>query len=283
METLRPFGDVPRDLKVKVTRTFVAARSFIQGLMVSGDVVRKVSQVQLNHECVRAMMKMTYCPHCRGMASARPCANYCSNVMKGCLANQADLNTEWGHLADTMVQVAGRFEGPVGVDTVILSLPARIASAINTMMENMEAINSKSPPGAGDGVARLRLLAPVFQACGTPREGATSTAAQDEVTKGKRITAEDRAEPTWRLQQMWSRVVSALVSKCVSRGDASTGLPAGFRGFNVSRLIPDASPKEITAERREILLCTGGRPEPSLITADWEAKSKSRFDYLLMD
>lgn len=56
-------------------------------------------QVQLSQECMRAIMKMTYCPHCRGMASARPCANYCSNVMKGCLANQADLNTEWRHLA----------------------------------------------------------------------------------------------------------------------------------------------------------------------------------------
>ncbi|CAB1326065.1 unnamed protein product, partial [Coregonus sp. 'balchen'] len=40
-ETLRPFGDTPRDLKLKVTRTFVAARSFVQGLVVSGEVVRK--------------------------------------------------------------------------------------------------------------------------------------------------------------------------------------------------------------------------------------------------
>lgn len=48
---------------------------------------------------MRAIMKMTYCPHCRSMASAKPCANYCTNVMKGCLANQADLNTEWRHLA----------------------------------------------------------------------------------------------------------------------------------------------------------------------------------------
>uniref|UniRef100_A0A8C5CVG3 Glypican-1 n=1 Tax=Gadus morhua TaxID=8049 RepID=A0A8C5CVG3_GADMO len=143
METLRPFGDAPRELKLKVTRALVAARSFIQGLLVSGDVVRKVSQVQLSLECMRAMMRMTYCPHCRGMASARPCANYCSNVMKGCLANQADLNTEWRHLADTMVQVAGRFDGPTGVDVVILSLPNRIAEAISTMMENIEAVNSK--------------------------------------------------------------------------------------------------------------------------------------------
>lgn len=47
IETLRPFGDIPRELKTKVTRTFVAARSFVQGLVVSGEVVRKVSQVKL--------------------------------------------------------------------------------------------------------------------------------------------------------------------------------------------------------------------------------------------
>ncbi|KAJ8376810.1 hypothetical protein SKAU_G00073900 [Synaphobranchus kaupii] len=38
-ETLRPFGDVPRDLKLKATRGFIAARSFVQGLTVAGDVV----------------------------------------------------------------------------------------------------------------------------------------------------------------------------------------------------------------------------------------------------
>ena len=46
METLRPFGDIPRIMKMIVTRTFVAARSFVQGLVVSGEVVRKVSQVK---------------------------------------------------------------------------------------------------------------------------------------------------------------------------------------------------------------------------------------------
>jgi len=46
IETLRPFGDTPRAMKLMVTRTFVAARSFVQGLKVSGDVVRKVSQVK---------------------------------------------------------------------------------------------------------------------------------------------------------------------------------------------------------------------------------------------
>uniref|UniRef100_A0A7N6FER8 Glypican-1 n=1 Tax=Anabas testudineus TaxID=64144 RepID=A0A7N6FER8_ANATE len=143
IETLRPFGDTPRVMNMMVTHTFVAARSFVQGLMVSGEVVRKVSQVQLSQECMRSMMRMTYCPHCRGMASARPCANYCSNVMKGCLANQADLNTEWRHLAETMMGVADRFGGPTGVDSGVLSLPNRISEAMLTMINNIETINNK--------------------------------------------------------------------------------------------------------------------------------------------
>lgn len=61
-------------------------------------------------------MRMTYCPHCRGMPSARPCANYCSNVMKGCLANQADLNTEWRHLAGGVVHTHTR----IHIQTMLL-------------------------------------------------------------------------------------------------------------------------------------------------------------------
>ncbi|CAL8281759.1 unnamed protein product [Lota lota] len=235
METLRPFGDAPREFKLKVTRAFVAVRSFIQGLLVSGDVVRRVSQVQLSLECMRAIMRMTYCPHCRGMASARPCANYCSNVMKGCLANQADLNTEWRHLADTMAQVAGRLDGPAGVDLVILSLPNRIAEAISAMMENIETVNSK-----------------VFQACGSPREGATSTTAQEEVSKGGKIIVEDRVGPsTGKLEQMvsdvsrrlkdmqpyWVSLPSVLCSDRVATGAGAED--RCWNGMNRARYLPE--------------------------------------------
>lgn len=44
-EQLKPFGDVPRKLKLQVTRAFVAARTFAQGLAVARDVVSKVSAV----------------------------------------------------------------------------------------------------------------------------------------------------------------------------------------------------------------------------------------------
>ncbi|CAJ1072162.1 glypican-1b [Xyrichtys novacula] len=233
IETLRPFGDTPRTMKMMVTRTFVAARSFVQGLVVSGEVVRKVSQVQLSQECMRAMMKMTYCPHCRSMASARPCANYCSNVMKGCLANQADLNTEWRHLAETMMQVADRFDGPTGVESVVLSLPSRISEAMYTMMENIDTINSK-----------------LFQACGHPREGGTGRTGVDDSLKRGKVTVEDRlgsskmdklvSDVTIRLRDMQPYWVSLPSILCSDRVATGTGAEEKcWNGMSRARYLPE--------------------------------------------
>lgn len=237
IETLRPFGDTPREQKMKVTRTFVAARSFVQGLMTSGDVVRKVSQVQLSQECMRAMMRMTYCPHCRGMASARPCANYCSNVMKGCLANQADLNTEWRHLAETMMQVADHFDGPSGLDVVVLSLHSGISEAMFTMMENIDVINSK-----------------LFQACGSLGERGTSSTATgaDAVVKRGKVIVEDTmgsssnkldklvSDSTRRLREMqpyWVSLPSLLCSDRVATGAGAED--KCWNGMNRARYLPE--------------------------------------------
>ncbi|XP_058489657.1 glypican-1-like [Solea solea] len=235
MDTLRPFGDIPHVVKTLVMRTFVAARYFVQGLVVSGDVVRKVSQVQLSPECTRAMMKMTYCPHCRGMASARPCANYCSNVIKGCLANQADLNTEWRHLAETLIQVADRFYGPSGVDGVLLSLPLRISEAMQTMGDNIMSINSK-----------------LYQACGTLREEGTHSTGGGESLKRERVTVDDKldtfsskieklvSDVTMKLREMQSYWVSFPSLLCSDRVATGTGAEDKcWNGISRARYLPE--------------------------------------------
>ncbi|XP_012994675.1 glypican-1 isoform X2 [Esox lucius] len=232
-ETLRPFGDIPHDLKVKVTRTFVPARSFVQGLVVSGEVVRKVSQVPLSPECMRAIMKMTYCPHCRSLPSARPCASYCANVLKGCLANQADLNTEWRNLVDALMQVAVRFEGVSGVEVVVLSLPARILEAVTTMLDNIDTFNTK-----------------VFQACGNPREGGTSSTSLEELKKRKKVTLKDMtaearvekliSDVAWRLRDMQTYWVSLPSTLCSDR--VATGTQANdkcWNGMTRARYLPE--------------------------------------------
>ncbi|KAG9340974.1 hypothetical protein JZ751_020168 [Albula glossodonta] len=95
-EQLKPFGDVPRKLRLQLTRAFVAARTFTRGLAVSASP-----------GCVRAAMKMLYCPYCSGQVALKPCQNYCLNVLRGCLANQADLDSEWNNFLGAHLHPGG--------------------------------------------------------------------------------------------------------------------------------------------------------------------------------
>ncbi|KAM4794685.1 glypican-6 [Rhinophrynus dorsalis] len=148
-DQLKPFGDVPRKIKVQVTRAFIAARTFVQGLTVGREVANRVSKISPNPGCIRALMKMLYCPYCRGLPSVRPCNNYCLNVMKGCLANQADLDIEWNLFIDAMLLVADRLEGPFNIESVIEPIDAKISEAIMNMQENSVQVSGKVFLGCG--------------------------------------------------------------------------------------------------------------------------------------
>ncbi|RVE73594.1 hypothetical protein OJAV_G00032800 [Oryzias javanicus] len=172
-ETLRPFGDVSRDMKAKVIRAYVTARSFVQALSISEEVVNKVLNVSLGPECLKALMKLVYCPHCHGLSSVKPCFNYCSNVMKGCLANQADLNPEWDNLIDTMIEVVSSFSAEPSLEAVLSSIPARIYEAVHYLQENMNTFTSK-----------------VYRTCGSLEEsGRGSPALHEQKTKSSPLTA----------------------------------------------------------------------------------------------
>ncbi|KAM7405998.1 hypothetical protein PAMP_000404 [Pampus punctatissimus] len=142
-DQLKPFGDVPRKLKAQVTRAFIAARTFVQGLMVGREVANRVAKVNVVQPCARALVKMLYCPYCRSMPGLKPCRNYCHNVMRGCLANQADLDTEWNLFIDAMLLVADRLEGPLNIETVIEPIDIKISEAIMNMQDNNMQVSAK--------------------------------------------------------------------------------------------------------------------------------------------
>ncbi|KAL4635940.1 glypican-1-like [Arapaima gigas] len=184
-EVLQPFGDAPRELKPKVIRTFVVARSLSQGLFVSVEVVRKVSQVQLSPECTLAIMRLTYCPQCRGLVDTKPCTSYCRNVMKGCLANQADLDAEWGNLVDAMLQVAESFKGASGVEQFVISLATRLSDALLRMQKNTEAFRNE-----------------VRQACESQGEANMGSPPPEEMTTQGKMHVEDPATAGGRLEKL---------------------------------------------------------------------------------
>lgn len=237
-ETLRLFGEAPRELKARLVRVFVAARAFVQGLNMAGDVVRKVSQVPLTPECNRAIMKLVYCPHCRGIGSVKPCANYCKNVMKGCLANQADLDTEWQNLVDTMLQVAGSFGTEPSMDVILHSIPVRISEAVQHMQENMELYTSK-----------------IFQACGERGEEGTQTSVSEEPKKKDstvtvleykpsssaavrlEVQVSDVSSKLKEMQMYWIQLPSALCNSKAASGSSNDD--KCWNGMAKSRYLPE--------------------------------------------
>ncbi|XP_039176487.1 glypican-1 [Crotalus tigris] len=231
-EQHKPFGEVPRDLKLKATRAFIAARSFVQGLGVGSDVVRKVSQVPLSQYCNRAIMKLMYCAHCRGMSNIKPCNSYCRNVLKGCLGNHADLDTEWKNMIDSLLLVADRFDGPSNVDIVIGTIHARIAEAISNLQENKESITAK-----------------IFQGCGNPKLSAKAANVEDKKRRGKYVLEDkssglssdkfvsDAKGKLREVRDFWALLPTTLCNEKISSG--SVNEDRCWNGMTKGRYLPD--------------------------------------------
>uniref|UniRef100_A0A672GCK0 Glypican 2 n=1 Tax=Salarias fasciatus TaxID=181472 RepID=A0A672GCK0_SALFA len=168
-EQLQPFGDVPRKLRVQVSRAFIAARALSQALATGRDIVNKVTKLTADSECVRGLMRQWYCPLCRGLPSVRPCHSLCLNVMKGCLANQADLDTEWNNFIDALYQVSEKLEGPFNMELAADSISVKVSEAIMHMQENSVSISSK-----------------VFQGCGNPRPAPARSKRSPKESGGSR-------------------------------------------------------------------------------------------------
>ncbi|GCB67699.1 hypothetical protein scyTo_0012180 [Scyliorhinus torazame] len=219
-EQLRPYGEVPRFFKLRLTRVFIAARSFVRSLSLGTEVVKKVSQVPPSPECIRAMMRLMYCPHCRSMASVKPCNNYCLNILKGCLANQADLDSEWRNLIDSMIQVADRFNGPSNLESLVDTIFLKITEAVQTMIDNRARISSK-----------------VLQGCGNLKSVSKRSVDDDAKKRGKPYPVEERpvslvtpavdrlvTEVKMKLRdvkELWVTLPSALCSEKVTAGSAN--------------------------------------------------------------
>uniref|UniRef100_A0A671MGS9 Glypican-6-like n=1 Tax=Sinocyclocheilus anshuiensis TaxID=1608454 RepID=A0A671MGS9_9TELE len=198
-DQLKPFGDVPRKLKAQVTKAFIAARSGIY-FSTSLPVRTQLSlDVNISPGCSKALTKMLYCPYCGGLPSLKPCANYCQNVMRGCLANQADLDPEWNLFIDAMLLVADRLEGPFNIETIMEPIDVKISEAIMTMQDNSMQVSSKVFQGCGHpkpaGVGRsARGISDVFNSRFrpySPEERPTTAAG----------TSLDRLRIVWRTMQ----------------------------------------------------------------------------------
>ncbi|KAM9312125.1 glypican-2 [Gastrophryne carolinensis] len=194
-EELRPFGDSPRKLRLQVTRALGAARTLVQGLATGSDIVNRAAKAMPPSDCLRAVMRMWYCPLCRGYTSLLPCHGLCLNVMKGCLAHQADMDADWNSLIDGLQEVAERLTGPFNVELAADSIAVKISEAIMTLQEES-----------------VQLTTQIFQSCGTPPPARSKRSPpQDPKTRFRVYSPEEK--PTSAAGTNIDRLVAEVVSK----------------------------------------------------------------------
>ncbi|TMS17785.1 Glypican-6 [Larimichthys crocea] len=136
-EQLQPFGDVPRKLRVQVSRAFIASRALSQGLAYWSGYCQQSNKADCRFR-VRAWADASVVlPLCvEASPPCGPCHSLCLNVMKGCLANQADLDTEWNNFIDALYQISEKLEGPFNMELAADSISVKVSEAIMHMQEN---------------------------------------------------------------------------------------------------------------------------------------------------
>ncbi|XP_068130156.1 glypican-2 isoform X2 [Hyperolius riggenbachi] len=194
-EELRPFGDTPRKLRIQVSRALTAARTLVQGLSTGSDIVSRAAKAVPPPDCLRAAMRMWYCPLCRGHTSLLPCHGLCLNVMKGCLAHQADMDADWNSLMEGLQEVAERLMGPFNVELAAESISVKISEAIMTLQEQS-----------------VKFTAQIFQSCGTPPPSRTKRSPPEDPRRKFTVYSNDE-KPTSAAGTNIDKLVEEVKSK----------------------------------------------------------------------
>lgn len=72
---------------------------------------------------------MQQCGLC-SMHTEKPCANYCVNVMKGCLQSFNEIDEEWDNFVVWMDKISERLLGPFNIVMVVEPINIKISEAI---------------------------------------------------------------------------------------------------------------------------------------------------------
>ncbi|XP_049905126.1 glypican-5a [Epinephelus moara] len=159
---VRPFGGAPSLLADQIARSGVSGKLLLQALHLGIEVINTTDHLQLSRECRRALLKMHYCPHCQGLTQSKPCMGYCLNVMRGCLASMAEIDTHWREFVRSLEGLSARMHGPQDLEQVLLG--------VHTLLHDAVGHAQKNGP---------RLSAQVHKLCGPPsRRPAQSVSIQ---------------------------------------------------------------------------------------------------------
>ncbi|XP_035270528.1 glypican-5b isoform X3 [Anguilla anguilla] len=129
-QDVNPFGPHPRALAQELARALRGSRALSQALAVGADVLNTTEHAALSRECGRALVRMQYCSHCRGLTLIKPCVGYCLNVMRGCLASLSELDLPWRRYIFGLEDLTNSLAGAHDLEMALLGIRNHINDAI---------------------------------------------------------------------------------------------------------------------------------------------------------
>ncbi|XP_068136826.1 glypican-5-like isoform X2 [Hyperolius riggenbachi] len=121
-QDINPFGNYSQELMAQLSRALWTSRMMKQALSMAEQVINSTEHAGLTRECIHALVKMQYCPHCQGLTLIRPCVGYCLNVMRGCLASLASLDAPWREFINLVEHLADQISGSHDLEQALLGI-----------------------------------------------------------------------------------------------------------------------------------------------------------------
>lgn len=129
-QDVNPFGPHPAVMAQELAGALGAGRQLGLALEQGVEVMNATEHVSLSKECVKGLVKMVYCSHCRGLTLIKPCVGYCLNVMRGCLASVSELDQSWRRYTSLLEQLTHAMAGHHNLELALLGVGTHVNEAL---------------------------------------------------------------------------------------------------------------------------------------------------------
>ncbi|XP_061776076.1 glypican-5 isoform X2 [Nerophis ophidion] len=129
-QDVNPFGSHPAVMAQELVEAMDVGRQLGVALEEGMDVLNATEHVSLSKECMKGLVKMVYCSHCRGLTLIKPCVGYCLNVMRGCLASISELDQPWRRYTNLLEQLTHGMVGHHSLELALLGVRGHVNEAL---------------------------------------------------------------------------------------------------------------------------------------------------------
>ncbi|CAL1579731.1 unnamed protein product [Knipowitschia caucasica] len=129
-QDVNPFGPHPAVMAQELAGALGAGKHLGLALAEGLEVLNATEHIILSKECVKALVRMVYCSHCRGLTLIKPCDGFCLNVMRGCLASVSELDQPWRRYTTLLEQLTHAMANQHSMELALLGVRTHVSEAL---------------------------------------------------------------------------------------------------------------------------------------------------------